>query len=245
MSPALRPGQTVVVIATRDVVVGDIVVAEVGGREVVKRVTRLHGDRVQLMGDNRAHSTDSRDYGLVNKSAIIGRMTHALPVAVAPPKVRHKKAPLMGWIAAGLMCAFAVVHLFRIDTFVPEMSHVFADNRLVTAWVASAIVTAEVFAVPFLLRMRLSPLAQYVSGALGVFVPLFWLLIAIWTYGTSVSTAQLGEFHILPSSGLLIVADGMWLLYAYITLWALGYDRHPREKPTWLGKVFGRLSKSK
>jgi hypothetical protein len=245
MLPTLCPGQVVVCLSGARYDVGDIVAVMVDGREVIKRVTAISGDKVRLSGDNPARSTDSRHYGAVSKSAILGVMKYTLPVSQPAPKLRHPRGATLGWIAAGIMIVFAVIHLFRIDTFIPELSKALGSDRTLTLWLGSGIVFAEVCALPFLMRMRLSVLAQYVSGAFGVVVPLVWLLIAVWTYGTSVSTAQLGEFKLLPSSGLLIVGNAIWLLYVYFTLWALGYDYHPHEKQSFVTKWFSRLSKTK
>lgn len=243
MSPTLRQGDIVVVVGWARYVLGDIVMARVNGREVIKRVSKVDHYHVWLVGDNPTASTDSRHYGPVDKSAILGVMRYTLPASQPAPKLRNKHGVLLGWIAAGIMIAFAVIHLFRIDTFVPEFSKALGGNRTLTLWMASSVVIAEVFALPFLLRMRLSPLAQYISGAFGVAVPLVWLLVAVWTYGGTVSTAQLGEFKSLPSSWLLIVANSTWLVFAYFILWALGYDHRPRERQSFVTRWLTRISK--
>jgi type IV secretory pathway protease TraF len=46
------------------------VVAWVDGRLVIKRVASLGAQRINLAGDNVAASTDSRDYGPVDRSQI-------------------------------------------------------------------------------------------------------------------------------------------------------------------------------
>ncbi len=245
MPPTLLQGQVVVCMTRGTYRVGDIIVALVDGREVVKRIIRDHGDTVWLAGDNARHSTDSRHYGAVDKSAILGGMKYALPVSQTAPKLRNVHGTALGWVAAAIMIVFAVIHLFRIDTFVPELSRALGGDRTLTLWLGSGIIVAEVFALPFLMRMRLSTLAQYSSGALSVIVPLFWCLIAVWSYGSDVSTAQLGEFKALPSSGLLIAGNVAWLCFAYFTLWALGYDHRPHEKQSIVTKLFARLSKTK
>ena len=231
MVPSLRPRQIIVGISPAKIQKNEVVVVDRKGREIIKRITKISGDKVWVEGDNPAHSTDSRDFGWVNKSDILGSMKHTFPVAIEPPKVRNARAPLLGWIAAAILILFALVHLFRIDTFVPELALVFDGDNTTTFWIASMLVSMEVFALPFLMRMRLSPLAQYVSGAFAVIVPLTWLLIAIWTAGTGVSTAQLGEFVSLPGSVLLIVVNSLWLAFSYYTIWALGYDNTGSVKP--------------
>lgn len=242
MRPVLSSGQMIVCWTSQIVHKGDVVVARQDQREIVKRVQNVQRNVVWLVGDNAPHSTDSRDFGWIDKSAILGVMVFAFPKSQPAPKLRDKRGPWFGWVAAGIMIVFALVHLFRIDTFVPEMTRIFG-NRSLTMWIVSAIVCMEVFSLPFLMRMRLSVAAQYMSGLFAVTVPLAWLLIAIWTFGTTISTAQLGEFVNLPGSWLLIIVNFVWLLYSYYTIWALGYDHRPGEKQTFITRQLSKLSK--
>lgn len=143
--------------------------------------------------------------------------------------LRHRYGAYFGWGSAIIMIVFAVVHLFRVDTFVPELAKALDISRDTAGFAAGVIVCMEVFALPFLMRMKLSALAQYISGAFSVIVPLVWLLISIWTSGVAVSTAQFGEFRYLESSWWLIAANSVWLGYSLYTLWALGYDSSHRS----------------
>lgn len=53
--------------------VGDIVIANVNDREVVKRVTKIGSPALYtLLGDNEHASTDSRSFGAVPYSSLIG-----------------------------------------------------------------------------------------------------------------------------------------------------------------------------
>jgi signal peptidase I len=243
MKPLLSDGQLIVGLTGKVVRLGDIVVVDHSGKEIIKRVSQLKSEKVWVVGDNTSHSTDSRHFGWIAKSDILGIMKYTLPIAQDPPKLRTKQGPVLGWIAAGILIIFALVHLFRIDTFVPELSLALGSNQTLTLWVASILVSMEVFALPFLMRMRLSPLAQYVSGAFAALVPLVWLLISIWTFGLNTSTAQLGEFVSLPSSWVLILANLAWLVFSYYAIWALGYDHRPNEKRSLVNKWLSRLSK--
>lgn len=74
MLPTLRSGAVVVGAAFLRPRIGDIVVASVGSREVIKRVTGVDDDKIVLQGDNPHASTDSRHYGSVEYEAVIGRI---------------------------------------------------------------------------------------------------------------------------------------------------------------------------
>lgn len=44
------------------------------GREVIKRITKVQGGTYFVEGDNKKESTDSRVYGAIKRSAIIGKV---------------------------------------------------------------------------------------------------------------------------------------------------------------------------
>lgn len=71
MEPALVAGQ-IVVAWRKKPKVGDIVVAKVSGREVIKRVTKSDTKRLYLLGENIAKSTDSREYGWIPIASVRG-----------------------------------------------------------------------------------------------------------------------------------------------------------------------------
>ena len=74
MAPSLVAGQIVIVWTAGRYAVGDVVMAHARGREVVKRVASIDGRQVELLGDNRHKSTDSRSYGPVPQTDIVGTL---------------------------------------------------------------------------------------------------------------------------------------------------------------------------
>ena len=74
MAPTLNDGQIAAFIRKKRFDVGDIVIAKVGQREVVKRVNEINEGMVSLIGDNLHHSTDSRTYGRISHKNLIGRL---------------------------------------------------------------------------------------------------------------------------------------------------------------------------
>ena len=84
MSPTLRDNQIVIVRLTRNFKVGDIVVAYVSGRDVIKRITQIKDGKVYLEGDNSKQSTDSRTYGWLSDQYIEGKV-------VIPRTIRNNK----------------------------------------------------------------------------------------------------------------------------------------------------------
>lgn len=53
---------------------GDIVVIKINGREMLKRIQKVHDRELFVEGDNKTESTDSRKFGAVDKSEIIGKV---------------------------------------------------------------------------------------------------------------------------------------------------------------------------
>lgn len=70
MLPTLKPRAVVVGRRPGRLAVGRIVVAEVGGRLVIKRVASIDDGQVWLLGDNPRKSTDSRTFGAISVSAV-------------------------------------------------------------------------------------------------------------------------------------------------------------------------------
>jgi nickel-type superoxide dismutase maturation protease len=64
MLPSLTPGSIVIGMKThRRLKVGRLVVVQHNGLEKIKRINRLEGDKVYVLGDNPGASTDSRHFG--------------------------------------------------------------------------------------------------------------------------------------------------------------------------------------
>ncbi len=76
MLPVLAAGDRLLVVVTRRVRAGDVVVVRdpaEPGRLVVKRVLRVAAGAIEVRGDNAAASRDSRDYGPVPRRLVVGR----------------------------------------------------------------------------------------------------------------------------------------------------------------------------
>ena len=76
MTPALVPGDRVLVVRTRHLHPRDVVAVpdpRQPRRTMIKRVTSVVGDEVSVLGDNADASTDSREFGPVRRRDVRGR----------------------------------------------------------------------------------------------------------------------------------------------------------------------------
>ncbi len=77
MTPALQPGDRLLVARVARPRVGDVVLAadpRAPHRELVKRITDVTPVGITLRGDNRARSTDARTFGALPRSAVRWRV---------------------------------------------------------------------------------------------------------------------------------------------------------------------------
>lgn len=142
------------------------------------------------------------------------------------PQFRNKSVLIASLSLAGLYIVMAVGQLFSFEKFPNLMSgYWLLGDQVAVHLVAALIVTAEVFSLPFLLRMAVSPLMRILSLVAGWYAALTWLVLGIWVVVTTNSVQNsgvLGASVRLPAGvwqivlGLLLVG-----LMAYIT-----WDQH-------------------
>jgi nickel-type superoxide dismutase maturation protease len=85
MEPSFRAGDRVLAVPFAKVRPGDVVAVfdpRDRGRLLVKRVASVEGQALDLRGDNDSASTDSRTFGSVSRSAVVGKVVYRY----APPE---------------------------------------------------------------------------------------------------------------------------------------------------------------
>ncbi len=101
--------------------------------------------------------------------------------ATLPPKLKNKNTQFFAWLLGFIFLCLVLVQLVRFEKFV-----IFAESMLSGAEagkvIAAVIVVTEVFALPFLLRMRLSPLMRIFSMICGWLTALIWLWLAMTAF---------------------------------------------------------------
>jgi phage repressor protein C with HTH and peptisase S24 domain len=74
MAPTFRAGQLIALISSSNLRIGDVVMFEHDGLEKIKRVARLDGARLYVLGDNPAASKDSRQFGWIGTESVRGKV---------------------------------------------------------------------------------------------------------------------------------------------------------------------------
>ena len=75
MAPTYAPGQ--VVLAWNKparIDTGDVVIIRHDGLEKIKRVQKVRGDELFVVGDNTELSTDSRHFGWIRRGDVLGKL---------------------------------------------------------------------------------------------------------------------------------------------------------------------------
>jgi len=74
MEPTLREGESVLVFRPLKGKRGDLIVFKKNAKTMIKRIERIEGDKVYVKGDNWQESTDSQEFGALNRAQIEGKV---------------------------------------------------------------------------------------------------------------------------------------------------------------------------
>ncbi len=97
---------------------------------------------------------------------------------------KHSLSPLARgycYSLAAIIIVMAIMQLMTFEKFIPVMQNyrVF-DNPGMGKVLASSIVAVEVLSLPFLLRLRLSPLMRWLSASLLAATGILWVSLGAW-----------------------------------------------------------------
>lgn len=106
------------------------------------------------------------------------KKVHAYPA----PKPRSWNFVRLAWLYGFILVVMACVQLVSFEKFIPLINSYELPGGYGTAnLVAGLIVVSEVFALPYLLRMRLSYYFRWFSLGCSVLAPLLWLKISVYS----------------------------------------------------------------
>ena len=133
---------------------------------------------------------------------------------------RTKTSGQMAYVLAALLTIMLIGQLFTFETFIEWIASLNLPlNDMGVYLTASIIVITELLALPFLLRMSLSPAFRWVSMVFG------WIAVSVWVFFASWTLFVVASDLIAFIGTVAPVAPGWWALLfsiatAILTAWA-------------------------
>ena len=148
--------------------------------------------------------------------------------ATPAPSAKTSETKQVAILYAALLTIMAVTQLFTFEEFI-ELFPAFhlPLGEVLVYGLAPALVAAEVFALPFLLRMAVSPAFRFVSMFCGWFVAATWLFVSTWVAATRVDADTIGFLGTFASLSpgwwavLISLALGVLAVWASWGLWPI------------------------
>lgn len=142
---------------------------------------------------------------------------------IAPP-AQTDTARQVALLYAGILVLFLVAQLFTFEEFLQLIPSFHLPVGGLLYLVAPLIVVVELFALPFLLRMSISPALRWVSMVCGWMVATVWLGVTWWVVATQPGASTVGFLGTIgdlsPGWWAVLVAVAMGILTAWAS-WGL------------------------
>lgn len=136
-------------------------------------------------------------------------MSIVLSKATPPPTPRTDDAKGVALFYAVILVIFALTQLFTYDTFLLLVATFNLPGGVgFTYLITSLLVIAEVFALPFLLRMPLSHAFRWFSMICGWIVPAIWMFFSLWLVTTDSPVSNVGFL-----GTLIETIPGWWAVF--------------------------------
>ena len=143
-------------------------------------------------------------------------MPMKLFVSAQPSALVSAYSRVVGLGYAGVLAVLALAQLFSFEAFIDILpAALYMGFGASAALVAPLIVVVEVFSLPYLLRMAVSPALRWVSLVFGWLVPLFWLGVAVIAGPEVANTGILGDVIALSATETLLLSLLMIVFAAY------------------------------
>lgn len=131
-----------------------------------------------------------------------------------PKKPKSKETERMAYAYATVLIVVVLCQLFSFDGLLKLFEEFnLPGGSVIVNLMGSIIVVSEVFALPFLLQMRTSPLMRIVSMVFGWLVPVAWLKLSLWLMITNNSVSNIGFLGTLVD-----LTPGWWAVFICLAL---------------------------
>jgi hypothetical protein len=115
------------------------------------------------------------------------------PKVSAPTTPKTANVKQISTLYAAILTIFVVAQLFTFEDFITLIQSYSLSGGLTFAYfLSSFIVVIEIFALPFLLRMRVSPLFRSMSMVCGWLAAALWLKLGLWLVFTDNTVNNVG-----------------------------------------------------
>ena len=146
---------------------------------------------------------------------------------------KTKEAKNIAIIYAAILVIMAVTQLFTFEEFIEHIQQLNLPlGEFGTYAIAPIIIVAEVFAIPFLLRMTLSPAFRYVSMFFGLVAAGLWLFVSTWLAimnSTASTVGFLGTLVDLTPGWWAVSISFALVILAVWSVWGLWPSKKPRS----------------
>lgn len=150
--------------------------------------------------------------------------------ATPAPKPRTTDAKKMAYFYAIILSIFALGQLFAFNDFITLLDSFWLPGDMPTATLLGGVIVAsEVFAIPFLIGIALSPLMRYFSMFLSWLAPAIWLFISIWVNLNLNAITNIGflgtKISITPGPWAILVCIALGIMSTWSS-WGLWPGKH-------------------
>ena len=146
--------------------------------------------------------------------------------ASPPTKPKTKDSIKVAYFYAAILAILVLAQLFTFEKFFLLLEDFGLPGGVPVAHLIGGIIVAsEVLALPFLLRLSLSPLMRITSMVLGWVVPAAWFKLSVWHLISDSSAVNIGFLGTIVDlspgwwSVLMSIAMGILAAWASWGLW--------------------------
>lgn len=159
-----------------------------------------------------------------------------LPLPTAASKPKTKGVQQIAIFYAAIIVGMVIAQLFTFDTFVLLVKEFnFPGGVRSAAFLSALIGIAEVFALPFLLRMPLSQAFRWVSMVSGWLVAGLWLCVSV---GLVLQGSSVNNVGFLGT--VIAITPGWWAIFISLVfgvlaaraswgLWPINHSAHHKK----------------
>lgn len=140
-------------------------------------------------------------------------------------KPRSESAKIAAWVYVAILVVMALGQLYAFEDFIPLIAeYELPGGDTMATFVAASLVVTEIFALPFLLRMYISPLMRWLSLVCSGVVAIIWTTLSLLAYFSTIvitNSGLLGTKVSVPPGIVSIGLSGMLLVLAVYCAWGL------------------------